>query len=60
MVGMEPGRSSPEKRSNCPSGMFSNGVEVSRGVTTGIMLGVNRVGVGIAMLSEGIVSTFIV
>jgi hypothetical protein len=61
MVGMEPGRSCLERRTNCPSRLFSSGVGMSRGVVTkGIMLGVNSVGVGIAMLSEGIVSALVV
>ena len=42
--------------------MFSKGVGESKGVLkkTGIMLGVNSVGVGIAMLSDGIVSALVV
>ena len=58
MVGIEPGRSSP----NCPSGMSSSiGVGMSRGVVDkGSKLGVNSVGVGIGMLSEGIVSALVV
>jgi len=61
MEGMEPGRSNPERRTNCPSGLFSDGVGMSGGgVTIGFKLGVNSVGVGIAMLSEGIVSALVV
>ena len=55
---MEPGRSIP----NCPSGTSSSiGVGMSRGVVDkGSKLGVNSVGVGIAILSEGIVSALVV
>lgn len=61
MEGMEPGRSALERRTDCPSGMLSKGVGMSRGVVKiGIMLGVNSVGVGIAMSSEGIVSALVV